>query len=48
MMAAITMGSDGDSLRLGREAWICFISGGSIKVFQTSSSLTPGPPVNDT
>ena len=26
MMAAITMGSDGDSLRLGREAWTCFIS----------------------
>jgi len=26
MMAAITMGSDGDSLRRGREAWTRFIS----------------------
>ena len=35
MMAAITMGSDGDSLRLGREAWTCFIS--TWAVFESGS-----------
>ena len=35
MMAAITMGSDGDSLRLGREAWTRFIS--TWAVFESGS-----------
>ena len=39
MMAAITMGSDGDSLRLGREAWTCFIS--TWAVFESGSVAVP-------
>ena len=35
MMAAITMGSDGDSLRRGREAWTRFIS--TWAVFESGS-----------
>jgi len=35
MMAAITMGSDGDSLRLGREVWTRFIS--TWAVFESGS-----------
>ena len=35
MMAAITVGSNGDSLRLGREAWTRFIS--TWAVFESGS-----------